>query len=204
MGKIFKSVIAALCFCMLFAASALADPTAVLDGRPLSFDQPPVVENGRTLVPLRAIFEAMGADVSWDQESQTATAVRGDTVVVLKLGSTTPTVNGQIQRLDVPAKVLNGRILAPPGSAAPLLCSAVWRNTMPLPFTAMPLPLPFPATPLLSNALVHLSPFEPAPTAIPPLPQALVFAVIENRPNRIERNFFVFDQLDCKNDLRGR
>lgn len=113
MVKVFRSIVAALCFCVLFAAQAMAAPTAELDGQPLSFDQPPVMENGRTLVPLRAIFEAMGADVTWDAESQTATAIKGDKVVVLKLGSTTPTVNGQVQRLDVPAKVLNGRILAP-------------------------------------------------------------------------------------------
>ena len=111
--RFFKSVFVAVCLVMFFAAQALAAPTVFLDGQKLTFDQPPIIEDGRTLVPLRAIFEAMGADVTWDAESQTATAVRGDTVVVLKLGSTTPTVNGQVQRLDVPAKVLNGRILAP-------------------------------------------------------------------------------------------
>jgi len=111
--RAFKIVIATLCLFMLFATQALAAPVVILDGRPLSFDQEPTIEEGRTLVPLRAIFEAMGADVSWDQESQTATAVKGDTVVALKIGSITPTINGQVKPLEVPAKIVNGRTLAP-------------------------------------------------------------------------------------------
>ncbi len=91
----------------------MAAPTVNLDGQQLSFDVPPTIEDGRTLVPLRAIFEAMGATVSWDQDTQTATAVKGDTTVVLKIGSTTPTINGQVKQLDVPAKIVSGRTLAP-------------------------------------------------------------------------------------------
>lgn len=102
-----------LLMCMAFAVPALAAPTVNLDGQQLSFDVPPTIENGRTLVPLRAIFEAMGATVSWNQATQTATAVKGDTKVVLQIGSTTPTINGQVKQLDVPAKIVNGRTLAP-------------------------------------------------------------------------------------------
>lgn len=111
--KIFKSIIIALCLCMLFTVQVLAAPFVILDGQPLSFDVPPIIEDGRTLVPLRAIFEAMGAEVSWEQESQTATAVKDDTVVVLKIGSLEPTINGKIHTLDVPAKIVNNRTLAP-------------------------------------------------------------------------------------------
>lgn len=99
--------------CFAFTSPALATPTVNLDGQQLSFDVPPTIEDGRTLVPLRAIFEVMGATVSWDQATQTATAVKSDTTVVLKIGSTTPTINGQVKQLDVPAKIVNGRTLAP-------------------------------------------------------------------------------------------
>jgi len=55
----------------------------------------------------------MGATVSWNQDTQTATAVKGNTTVILKIGSTEPTINGQVKKLDVPAKIIDGRTLAP-------------------------------------------------------------------------------------------
>ena len=88
-------------------------PVVILDGRQLTFEVPPTIENGRTLVPLRAVFEAMGASVNWDNNTRTVTSVKGITTVVLPIGSTRPTVNGQVWPLDVPAKINNGRTLAP-------------------------------------------------------------------------------------------
>lgn len=85
----------------------------MLNGTELKFDTAPTIESGTTLVPLRTIFEAMGATVAWDADTQTATAVKGDTSVVLRIGSTNPTVNDQVKQLDVPAKIANGRTLAP-------------------------------------------------------------------------------------------
>jgi len=85
----------------------------MLDGQPMSFEVAPQIDNNRVLVPLRAIFEAMGAVVEWNQATQTATATRGDIKVVLPLNSTTPTVNGTVWKLDVPAKVVQQRTLAP-------------------------------------------------------------------------------------------
>ncbi|HEX3010801.1 MAG TPA: N-acetylmuramoyl-L-alanine amidase, partial [Syntrophomonadaceae bacterium] len=84
-----------------------------LDKKSLTFEVPPVIENNRTLVPLRAIFEAMGATVEWQQENNRAVAVKGDTTVILPLNSTHPTINGVKQTIDVPAKVVSQRILAP-------------------------------------------------------------------------------------------
>ena len=104
----------ALMMVFLFSAAAAAgEPEVYLDGQALYFDVDPVIENNHTLVPLRGIFEAMGANLTWDQESQTATAVNGDTTVVLTLGSTSPMINGQVQTLDIPAQVVNQHILAP-------------------------------------------------------------------------------------------
>ncbi len=102
-----------LIMCLAFTAPTLAAPSVTLNGQQLSFDVPPTIDNGRTLVPLRAIFEAMGATVTWDQDTRTATAIKGDTTVVLQIGSTSPTINGQVKHLDVPAKIVNGRTLAP-------------------------------------------------------------------------------------------
>lgn len=98
-----------------------ADTTGIqvtLNGTPISFDQPPIMENGRTLVPLRAIFEALGATVNWDGDTQTVTATRGDTTVSLTIGSDILTKNGQEVVLDVPAKSLSGRTLVPARAVA--------------------------------------------------------------------------------------
>lgn len=88
-------------------------PSIVLDGQTINFEVAPAVENNRVLVPLRAIFEAMGATVTWNQVTQTATATMDNIKVILPLNSTAPTVNGKVWPLDVPAKVVNQRTLAP-------------------------------------------------------------------------------------------
>lgn len=100
----------------MFAVPVLAEEPAasvVIDGKAVSFDVAPVNDNGRLLVPLRAIFEQMGATVTWDDATQAATAVKGDKKVVIAIGSLEPTVNGQVSKIDVAAKLVSNRTLAP-------------------------------------------------------------------------------------------
>lgn len=87
--------------------------SVVLNGKNLSFQVQPIIEKGRTLVPLRAIFEAMGATLEWNDKTRTATARKGSDVVVLPLNSTQPTVNGKVYPLEVPAKIVKNSTLAP-------------------------------------------------------------------------------------------
>jgi N-acetylmuramoyl-L-alanine amidase len=91
----------------------LSPPKVFLDNQLLTFEVAPIIEEGRTLVPLRAIFEAMGAVVSWDDRTRTVTATKGDTAVILPIGSTKPTVNGQVWEIEVPARIVQDRTLAP-------------------------------------------------------------------------------------------
>ena len=95
------------------AAVVQAVPKVILDGNQLSFDVSPTIENGRTLVPLRAIFEALGADVNWDGVTQTVTATNGNAWIELQIGATTVYKNGSPVSLDVPAKIINNRTLVP-------------------------------------------------------------------------------------------
>ena len=88
-------------------------PSVTYNGEKIVFDQIPVIENGRTLVPLRAIFEKIGADVNWNGDTQTVTAGKDDTEISLTINSTIAVKNGENITLDVPAKVLNGRTLVP-------------------------------------------------------------------------------------------
>ncbi len=87
--------------------------TVYLDGKKIGFDQTPVIEEGRTLVPLRAIFEAFGAEVGWDGATQTVSATKGSTSVELTINSTVAKKNGAELTLDVPAKIINGRTMVP-------------------------------------------------------------------------------------------
>ena len=82
-------------------------------GMPVVFDQPPIIYQDRTLVPLRAIFEALGAEVLWDGNTQTVTATRGSIKISLQIASTQMYVNDDIKTLDVPAKLINSRTLVP-------------------------------------------------------------------------------------------
>ena len=103
--------------------ASLAAPTdtqvkVVVNGTTLSFDQPPIIQDGRTLVPLRVIFEALGANVDWEQSTQTVTAVRGNVTVSLAIGSSILTRNGEQITLDVPAQLINGRTFVPARAVA--------------------------------------------------------------------------------------
>lgn len=107
-------VLLTLVLFMMVAATATAATIKVnLNGSPLVFDQPPVMESGRTLVPMRAIFEGLGAQVGWDGNSGAVTGTQGGLVVVLKIGDNRATVNGNVVLLDVPAKIVGGRTLVP-------------------------------------------------------------------------------------------
>jgi len=87
--------------------------SVLLDGSPLVFDVPPQLINGRTMVPLRTIFEALGAEIKWDDATQTVTATKDDTVIKLTIGSTSPTVNGKVVTIDQPGVIVDGRTLVP-------------------------------------------------------------------------------------------
>ncbi len=90
----------------------------LLNGKRIIFDQQPIIDNGRTLVPLRAIFEAMNATVSWDDKTKTVTAQKGDIAVVMVIGNNTMTKNGNQILLDVPPQIFNGRTLVPARAVA--------------------------------------------------------------------------------------
>lgn len=98
---------------LVLVLPAMAAPKVFVDGAALTFQVPPRVEQGTTLVPLRGIFESLGATVVWDGSTQTVKASKGSTQIQLKIGSTTAYRNGQAVNLAVPGKVVNGSTLVP-------------------------------------------------------------------------------------------
>ncbi|MGI4791582.1 MAG: stalk domain-containing protein [Janthinobacterium lividum] len=86
----------------------------VLNGAPLAFSgTPPLQIKGSTLVPMRGIFEALGATVKFDKASLTVYGQKGATAIILPLGALTATVNGQPQSLPQAAQLINGTTLVP-------------------------------------------------------------------------------------------
>lgn len=101
----------------------------VLNGKEVKTDVPPVIKEGRVLVPIRAVTTSLGADVTWDDETKTATvtkavysSVYGNTSEVKNVeikicladeDDITVTLNGKEVDLDVEPATINGRIVVP-------------------------------------------------------------------------------------------
>ena len=102
-------LIVSMSFSTVFAATA----SVILDGKEMQFDVPPTIEEGRTLVPMRAIFEALGADVQWQEATRTVIATQNETEIKLQIGQKLAYRNGNPVNLDVPAKIINGRTMVP-------------------------------------------------------------------------------------------
>ncbi len=84
-----------------------------LNGSYLGFETAPVIEDGSTLVPMRFLFEQMGADVEWNQETQTATATLNNTAVTFSIDDTEASVNNAPTTMDVPARLINDKTMVP-------------------------------------------------------------------------------------------
>ena len=90
-------------------------------------DTMPFIEEERTLVPMRAIFEALGAKVDWDGENRRVTATKDENTVVLDIDSKIMLVNGKEVELEVPAKIVNERTVVPVRAISESLdCVVYW------------------------------------------------------------------------------
>ena len=104
--------------------------TVKINGQLVNFDQPPIIIDGRTLVPLRAIFEALGATVDWNGNTQTVTSKKGSTSISLSIDSNSMYKNGKSVTLDVPAQLINDRTLVPARAVAEAFgCDVDWDDT---------------------------------------------------------------------------
>ena len=79
----------------------------------IKFDMPPVIKEGRTLIPVRALTQGFGAEVKWDPEEKKVTVIKGEKKIVLYLDSKIALVNGKEIELDVPSKAYNNRTYVP-------------------------------------------------------------------------------------------
>jgi hypothetical protein len=131
-----------------------------VDGVKLNPLQAPTMIKGRTMLPMRAIFEAFNAQILWNQQTKTVTAIRNDIKVVLKVGSKTATVNNQSVALDVPAQLLSGTTMVPVRFVSETLGAEVYWNQQTQTVnivTSKPVPTnPIPTSPVNAVSYVTL------------------------------------------------
>lgn len=100
------------------------------NGNKISFDVPPFIEQDRTFVPVRAIFEALGAQVSWDGQTKTVTAQKDNTTVTMKIGKKEITVNGVTKTLDVAPQIIHDRTMVPARAVSESFgCTVGWEGS---------------------------------------------------------------------------
>ena len=106
---------------ILSSISVFAAETVIvtLNGNPIEFDVPAQIINDRTMVPMRKIFESLGATVDWVEEQQGIVAIKDSKIIVMKIGSGLMIVSDILAgtqeeiTLDVPPQIVGDRTLVP-------------------------------------------------------------------------------------------
>ncbi|MCL2873904.1 MAG: leucine-rich repeat domain-containing protein [Defluviitaleaceae bacterium] len=117
-----KMKVLATALVVIFASSILLSNityanesiNVTIEGELVNFaGQRPVIVDGRTLVPVRGVFEQLGFDVSWDGSTRQATLTSDDYIVILTISSDVFTTNGEEHILDVPAQIIGESTMLP-------------------------------------------------------------------------------------------
>ena len=101
-------VLILLMFSMVFSSVAFAsgEIKVSIDGEYVDFDVNPQIINGRTMVPFRAIFEALGAEVDWENDTRTAIGIKNDKVVRAQINNKTMYVDEAAKVMDISSLTL--------------------------------------------------------------------------------------------------
>ena len=103
--------------------------SVVVNGQKLSFDAPAFIYNNRTFVPLRAIFEALGASVEWNGAAKTVTATKGETQVMATINDYVMTKNNETKILDAFPMIVSSRTFVPVRAIAQSFdCNVNWNS----------------------------------------------------------------------------
>ncbi|UNK20787.1 copper amine oxidase N-terminal domain-containing protein [Paenibacillus sp. N3/727] len=97
----------------LGAFAANNDIKVTINGKQLYIDVNPQSIDGRIFVPMRGIFEALGAEIKWDRVTQTVTGIKGETTVKLTINQKQAYINGKAVTLDASATIVKGSTLVP-------------------------------------------------------------------------------------------
>ncbi len=113
MKRIISVLLVAIFVMLPISVSAESEITVLLDGEAIEFDQPPVIISDRTMVPVRAIYEALGADVEWDTATRTASGTKSGIKVSFTIDMPVVSINYNEKEIDAPATIVSDRTLVP-------------------------------------------------------------------------------------------
>lgn len=112
--KLLMIIVLAICFQGVSNAAYAQDGISVfIDGEKINFDVQPQIMDYRTMVPMRIIFESLGAVVYWNDDTRTVTAIKNLTTVETTIGDKTMYVNGEKILIDVAPSIVEDRTLVP-------------------------------------------------------------------------------------------
>ncbi|WP_135557165.1 stalk domain-containing protein [Paenibacillus cymbidii] len=84
-----------------------------VNGERVDFEVQPLIRNGSTLVPFRAISAALRATVDWNEAERTVTVAKNGVVIKLVIGSDIATINGEEVKLETAAAIVDGSTVVP-------------------------------------------------------------------------------------------
>lgn len=136
-------VLLVLVFSMSSVTFATKRITVMVGGGKINTDVAPIIVDGRTMLPVRAVFEAIGAEVEYINEERKVIATKQDTTVTFVIDSNVMTINGEEKTIDVPAMIKNDRTLVPLRACAEAFQLDVdWNNNTRTVFVKIPVNVP--------------------------------------------------------------
>ena len=161
---------------VLLSTKAYANDISVtINGNAVDFaGQGPVIADGRTLVPIRAVFETLGFGVDWNEATQLVTLTRNTDIVTLFVGVDSFVSNGNVFPLDVPAQIIEGRTLLPIRAVLESVGYDLGWDEITQTVTVFENVITFPATPPTTPdtlpGILPQEPTTPTPPAVTPQP----------------------------------
>lgn len=121
--------IALMALASLMAAFAENDASVSINGEKMKFEKEPFITEGTTFVPMRAVFEKLGAEVQWNGDSQTITSRKDSITITMTIGSLTAYKNGEVYELQAPPVLEDDYTMIPLRFVAESLgCDVDWNG----------------------------------------------------------------------------
>ena len=112
-----RIILLGILIALLLPMTVLTEETGIrleIDGQTLyNLPAPPIIQDGHTLVPARAVFESMGADVKWHGDTRTVHIQHQNRYIVVTIDRTDIAVNGQISEMPIQAQIINEHTMIP-------------------------------------------------------------------------------------------
>jgi len=113
MKKIMSGILAGILTAAISVPAFASGISIMIDGKTTNFSNKPFISENRVFVPMRDLFESIGANVSWNEETNCATATLGSNTISFEIGSNIVTENGAMHISDTACQLVNGKTFVP-------------------------------------------------------------------------------------------